>query len=293
MRIDTLINLIGGELLNRPYISEVVHFTDNPKEVVRGSCFIAKDERLVKEAIKKGAYAILSEKPLEIVDEEIAWIVVSDIKRAIFEIFRYENIKQKIFFADELSVEIIKSMNQDKKVVILSSIEDYLKALSIKNPILVTCDEMIKRIFSDVEELKPMDIELEFVTLFKSRFKKSEINLPVIYKEFFSKAIKFFKDFELKHTLDFKINRFRPLFINHLFEAVDYGKSEKVVILGLRNDELFFDELNYIVKNTKHAKTLFIDKKRKHLLKEPFNFAVMVDCEFELSKREERGLFDD
>ena len=48
MKIETLTNLIGGELINRPYISEVVHFTDNVEEVRRGSCFFAK--KLVKTA---------------------------------------------------------------------------------------------------------------------------------------------------------------------------------------------------------------------------------------------------
>ena len=41
MKIETLVNLTGGELINRPYISEVVSFTQNVDEVNRGTCFFA------------------------------------------------------------------------------------------------------------------------------------------------------------------------------------------------------------------------------------------------------------
>ena len=69
-----------------------------------------------------------------------------------------------------------------------------------------------------------------------------------------------------------------------------FGESERVVISSLKNDEIFFRELNYIVDNTKYAKTIFINQTNKEdLYKKFFNFAVLVDIEFEVPKKEEIG----
>jgi len=59
MKIETLTNLIGGKLLNRPFISEVVNFTNDLKEVSRGSCFFAENKDEIQEAINRGAYAVV------------------------------------------------------------------------------------------------------------------------------------------------------------------------------------------------------------------------------------------
>ena len=81
MKIETLVNLTGGELINRPFISEVVFFTDNSEEVSRGSCFFATDTYAINEAVKNGAYAIITDKELPVLDKEIAWIKVDSFKR--------------------------------------------------------------------------------------------------------------------------------------------------------------------------------------------------------------------
>ena len=92
MKIETLVNLIGGELLNSPYISEVTSFTDNKDNVTRGSCFFVKKSEDIEKAVKNGAYAIVSENFENIIDKEIAWIRVDSIKKSVFNIFKYENL---------------------------------------------------------------------------------------------------------------------------------------------------------------------------------------------------------
>ncbi|EDM23061.1 hypothetical protein FE773_05120 [Caminibacter mediatlanticus TB-2] len=292
MKIETLVNLIDGELLNRPFISEVVNFTKDIDKVSRGSCFFAEDESLIPFAIKNGAYAIIVSKDTKILDKEIAWIKVDDFKKAIFKIFKYENLKHKIYLADKITLKLIKAMNLDKKVVILENEEDFLKAINLTNKFLLM-DNKKKNIFPNKEELKSISIELEMINLFKSRYKKEEINLPFVYKNSFSKAINFFESNNLKYTLEFEIDRFKPVFVDSFLREVEYGSSDRVLITGIQNDEIFFDELNYLIENTKHAKTIVVDKNREELLTHRFNFAMIVGFDVKLNEKEEKGLFDD
>ncbi len=294
MKIETLVNLTGGELLNRPFISEVVFFTKDANEVNRGSCFFSNDINSIRQAVKNGAYAIISEEDIPVLDKEIAWIRVDDFKKAVFNLFKYENIKTKIYFSDEISAQIIKAMSDEKNVIVIEDdFEDLLKALNFKDKFIVTSNKKFKDFFPNIEEIKPKNINLIMKTLFKSEFEGKIINLPFVYKKNFAKAINFFESNNLKYTLEFEIKRFKPVFINSNFEETEYGKSEKVLITNLKNDEFLIDELNYIIEHTKHAKTVIADKAHKKYLKEKFNFAVLIDMDIELKTKKEKGLFDD
>ena len=294
MKIETLVNLTGGELINRPFISEVVLFTDNSEEVVRGSCFFATDTYSINEAIKNGAYAIITDRELPVLDKEIAWIKVNDFKRAVFNIFKYENLKNKIYLTDKITSCLIKAMSNEKNLVVIQDeFKDLLKALNLNNKYIVTSKKEFKDIFANIEEIKSENIMLSIKTLFKTDFQGIELNLPFVYKENFAKALNFFKSNNLKYTLEFEIERFKPVFIDSKFREVDYGKSEKVLITNLKNDEFLFDEINYIIKYTKHANTVIVDKNHQQYLNEKFNFAALVDFEVELNVKNEKGLFDD
>jgi ferrochelatase len=293
MKIETLVNLIGGELINRPYISEVVHFTDNVDDVNRGSCFFAFKTSDIAQAVKQGAYAVITEEYVDILDKEIAWIKVDDFKRAIFNIFKYENLKHDIYFVDKIALMLIKALSHDKRVIALDDIEDFFKAINLREKFIFTSDEGLIKNFANVKNLEEKEIDLKQSGLFKSIYNNTEINLPFVYKRQFSKVIGFFEENSIKHSLEFELPRFKPVFIDYLNRLVDYGESDRVVISGLENDEILIDELNFIIENTKHAKTLLIDEKRKNLLTKPFNFAVMIGCDFEPAEIKEKGLFDD
>ena len=294
MKIETLTNLTGGELINRPFISEVVYFTNKVDEVIRGSCFFASNKEDIKKAVENGAYAIILKEDFPIIDKEIAWIKVENFKKAVFNLFKYENLKSKIYFTDKITSMLIKKMNNEKNVIVIEDeFEDLLRALNLNKKYLVTYKKEFLETFVNIENIVPKDINLIQKTIFKSIFNSTEINLPYVYRENFSKAINFFESNNLKYTLEFELNRFKPVFINSNFEEVEYGRSEKVLITGIKNDEFLIDELNYIIENTKHAKTVLVDKDHQKYLNEKFNFAVLIDFEIELKQKEEKGLFDD
>lgn len=289
MKIETLANLVQGELLNSPFISEVTSFTMDVDEVIRGSCFFVTNSEDIKYAIKNGAYAIVSKNYEKIVDNEIAWIKVDSIKDAILEIFKYESLKEKIYFCNEIEEELIEKMNLNKNVIILKNSNDLLKALNINNKFLITSNEKYKSLIK-FEELGSKDINLEYVSLFKSKYNGIEINLPFVYKEFFARVLNFFNRYNLKYTLEFELDRFKPIFVDYQFNEVEYGSSERVLISGIKNDKFLFDELNFIIDKTKHAKTIIVNENNKDLLKKGFNFAVLVDTKIELNQKEEKAL---
>lgn len=289
MKIETLANLVKGELLNSPFISEVTSFTMDVDEVIRGSCFFVTNSEDIKYAIKNGAYAIVSKNYEKIVDNEIAWIKVDSIEDAILEIFKYESLKEKIYFCNEIEEELIEKMNLNKNVIILKNSNDLLKALNINNKFLITSNEKYKSLIK-LEELGSKDINLEYVSLFKSKYRGIEINLPFVYKEFFARVLNFFNRYNLKYTLEFELDRFKPIFVDYQFNEVEYGSSERVLISGIKNDKFLFDELNFIIDKTKHAKTIIVNENNKDLLKKGFNFAVLVDTKIELNQKEEKVL---
>ena len=193
MKIETLLNLVSGELLNSPYISEVTSFTDNVDDVMRGSCFFVKDSKDIKEAIKRGAYAIVSTQYEDIIDKEIAWIKCNSIEKSIINIFKYENLSNEVFECDDITLEIIKKMNTNKNVIFLDSYDDLLLSLNIPQKIVISSKKEFISLFAKKKRLKSIKINLIQTTLFKSKFNETELNLPFIYKDNFSKALNFFE----------------------------------------------------------------------------------------------------
>jgi len=191
-----------------------------------------------------------------------------------------------------MTANIIKKMNYDKRVIVLEKDEkSFLKAINKTEKFLITTNKNLKDIFENSKEILPGDIEIEQISLFKSKFNHTEINLPFVYKNNFAKAFNFFEKNDLKYTLEFNLDRFKPVFVNSFFEKVEYGKSDRVLVTGIKNDELFFNELNYLIENTRYAKTVIVGENNKKILKEYFNFAMLVDIDVELKQREEKGLF--
>jgi len=290
LKIETLVNLTGGELLNSPYISEVTSFTDKSELTSRGSCYFVKDKNDIENAVKNGAYAIVSQDYENIIDNEIAWIKVNSIQKAVIDVFKYENLKTKIHFCDEITRDLIDKMSLNNNVIVIKSYEDLLKALNLTHKYLITSDKNFSELFSNVDILKPKKIDLIKISLFRSKFENVEINLPYVYKEEFAKALKFFEDNSLKYTVEFELERFKPVFVDFKLTPVEYGESEKVLICGIKNDKHFFKELNYFIENTKHAKSIVVNEENAYLLKKGFNFAMLVDFVFDFQKKEEESL---
>jgi len=297
MRIENIVNITDGDLINEGYIKDILEFNDEVKKVKRESLFISNNIDDIKEAIKKGAYAILFSKDIEIIDEEIAWIRVDDLNEALLKLLKYKLLNKTLYYTDKITLQIIKSINRDKRLAIL----DKIKAKYLNNEyIYITSQERIKNLSANVEILeKTAEIKLIHTTIFISdimyKNQKYSLIFPSLYKNELQKGLYFFENLELAyHLKDIRLNRFIPQFINSRYEKVEFGRTERVVIQGIKKDKYFIKELNYIFEKIQYAKVKFYDENNLNdFYKDNFNFAVLIDCEVELKEKQlkEESLF--
>jgi hypothetical protein len=286
MRIDNILNIIDGELVNSGFISKIAGFADTLKDVKGGYLFISDNEDEIKEAIKKGAYAILSKEYHPIIDDEIAWIRVDDIKKSLLKLFKYKFLNKILYFCDEISYEIINSMNKDNRLLVFNDFD--VKVLRDYD-YYVTSNVLFKDMATFYLE-KQTKLEVLDTTLFTMKIKyEKEYNLifPSLYLEKLSKSIFFFESNELKFSLNsLKINRLYPIFVNRFNEIVKFGSTDRVIISGIKKDKYLTKDLNFIFEKAKYANIKFYDNTNiNDLYSDEFNFAVLIDVKIELEEK--------
>ena len=298
MRIDTLVNLSDGELVNSGYINDIVGFATTLKKVKREFLFISNDIHEIEKAIKKGAYGVLFSEDLEIIDKEIAWIKVENIDEAILRIFKYRLIDKSLYVCDELSLEMVKSINKDKRLAILDNMDiaEYLNG----DYVFITSLEKIKKLSLNTTYLKESkNLKILNYTLLSGDFlykdSRYKLKFPMVYSNELKKILYLFEKEELRYNLkSLKIDRFTPSFINIKNRKVKFGKSDRVIINGLKKDNYLIRELNFIFENAKYAKVKFYDKNSiKNLYQDDYNFAILIDVDIELKSEmvQENSLF--
>ncbi|MRJ02477.1 MAG: hypothetical protein GXO19_05880, partial [Epsilonproteobacteria bacterium] len=96
MRIENLIYLVGGELLNVPAIRSIRGITSHLARVRRGDLYIARDSSLVADAVERGAYAVLFQGEVGIIDPEIAWIRVEGLYESVQRLLRFSLVERRV-----------------------------------------------------------------------------------------------------------------------------------------------------------------------------------------------------
>jgi len=295
MRIEDVVNIADGELVNAGYISDILFFEEELEKVRRETLFVSNDIEKIREAIKKGAYAILHSKKLRIIDEEIAWIRVESLEDSFLKLLKYKLLSNKLFVTDKITLEIIKSINKDKKVIVLDKID--FNFLNGDNLIYVTSSDKIAQIaINKIKIEKELKIEIiqhsTFLLDFIFKNHKYSLIFPFLYCNNLEKALSFFENLELNYLLkELKLSRLVPQFINSRYEKVEFGKSQIVVVEGIKKDNYFIDELNYLFQNLKYANVKFFDNSNiDSFYNEKFDFAILIDCKIELKEKKRNNV---
>ena len=294
MRIDDIVNLTDAELINRGFINEIDLFFDNLKDSKRGGAFFSDNADEINRAIKKGVYAIIYSTDIEVTDKEIAWIKVESLEEAKIALLKYRLLDKTLYITDEIGIEIIKSIVKDKRIAILDIIEaKYLNGDFIYVTSKFTNLSTNKKYLTKMAQLKIINKNFLKVDIVYDR--RYSFVFPYIYLTTLQKVLFFLDKLELKYNLkSLKLDRFRVYFVNKKFEIVKFGMSDRVVIMGLKKDNYFMNELNFIFESLKYAKVKFYDSYNiKEIKKDDFNFAILIDEEISLSKKEteDRTLF--
>lgn len=292
MQISSIIDIVNGKLLNSPFISFIYALKTNVKRVKEGDLFIAKNVEDIQVAVNNGAFAILIDESYPIIDNEIAWIKVENIDIAIIQLIRYKlaNTNLEAYYCDRATYDFLKiyGSNSDKNVVLIpNSLDKFFKILDdiCDDDILIYHNKyVLEQLYpknSNFNTLQNYNIQnLVEHSLFETSFSYkdkfySKLKFPSIYIPQFLSVVEFLNyDFDLSKLKSF--HNFKPLFLDKNLNLVEFGKSDKFVICQY-NDSLVKDEVEFLHKKYKYAKTLFITSHKLDFIED--NQIVLNDIE--------------
>jgi len=246
MRLENVIALTHGELVNSPFVHTFTNIVFDVKNVKRGDLFIAYDEHSIEDAIFNGAYGIIFDKPTQISDSEIAWIKVKNLDDALSRLLRFRLIDKDItvYECDSITLELAIQLMTDNSFVplvggirqvfpVLNTLED--GAIVLFSPTETTVDIFTKLNFLPTPQEK--SIKIVEKTLFETSFIYENVYyerqlLTPLFIPYLEKLLYLL----VTCKINFRLKKFTPLthfeavFVNKRFERKEFGTTEKVVI---------------------------------------------------------------
>ncbi len=273
MQISSILDIIDGRLLNHPSISFIYSVKTNPRKVREGDLFIVQNEEDIPLAIENGAFALVTNKEIELSDKEIAWIFVESLENTIIKLVRYllSNKRLTAFYCNDVTYDLFKIL---RKPTVHTNIKIVPKDLSKFFKILDDLDENDTIICSNQKILDSIyPVNFDFNT------KEYDINNLVehsIFETTFSYQDKYFAKLKISslYVTEFldvysylgfdadlnklkKFNNLKPIFVDKLINHIDFGRSDKF-LLAQDNDDLVLSEVQYLENKYKYAKILYI-----------------------------------
>jgi len=273
MRLENILALTHGRVVNEPFVKIFENIVFDSKVVKRGDLFIAFDEDEIEDAIFNGAYGVMFDKPTQITDNEIAWIKVKSCEDSLKKVLRFILVEKNItvYSVDEIILKLSQQTMTDQNFVAingeLKSI--YKQLLNLQNDSIILFSPTLsdESIFTNVNEIPaPSEsiITLKEHTLFESSFIYDgkfyeRQQLAPIFIPYLEQLLNLYK----KVGISFKLRRFNPIsnfevtFINKNFEIKDFGSTDKALIFE-KNMSLVSSEIDYLTKKASWAKVIYI-----------------------------------
>jgi len=247
MRLESLLAVTGGRLLNDPFVTHFDNLATSLKNVARGSLFIAKTEEEIAPALEKGAYGIMTEFSPTLLDEEVAWITVPSISDTLPKLLRLWLIEnpRKFYAVSSTVLAFMNQMNYDHAVLVLQGGIDTMSGAileSAPSQMLLCSDRTFMDrlgISADRFDIPALGAKIVSERLFET---SAVINghyyerLPVAPCTFadFIEALSVFEHLGTHYTLKHlhHISAFDPVFLDAFGNEISYGSGERVVILS-------------------------------------------------------------
>ena len=273
MKISALVDIVEGKLLNSPAISFVTQIHTNIKKVNDGDAFFAFDESTIKKAIEKGTFCIIVDFIPQINDNEIAWIKVDDISKAITNVLRYKLLSNNIeyFFVDKVLFEFLKLFKTKDMVDTLLLTNNIIKDFETlyntdsNKKIYSTNIKMLKNITPNIQTIKYQQYNIKNLTnhsLFETSFSYKnlfydKLKLPYVYINHFLQLKNILKD-----DIDIKrLNNnilFKPIFINKSNQIVNFGQTNRFILASI-DEEIANIEISYLKAYYNYANIKIIE----------------------------------
>jgi len=271
LSIDNLIMLIGGDLQNYPSISGYIQVVFEAKNVRRGDLYFCLDNSQIDLALKNGAYVIVYDEPLDISDNEVAWIHVGNVQKAIHKFFRFYFLSFKItpILLDNITLALADKINIDDQVIVLNATKEqnYAKLWQLRiNQILLSKNAtLLHDLFGEFQTLDSFElISLNIIeqTLFQVSFYLEDafyerVNLPILYQYHLEALLGLYIKKNLSFNMMFEkhIEFFYPQFVDKTLHPKEFGKSNRVLIFSPKL-EFFMNSYHYIKQKAKWGKII-------------------------------------
>jgi hypothetical protein len=274
VQISSILDIVDGSLQNSPSISFIYSIKTNALKVKEGDLFIAKNINEIELAIRNGAFAIIFDTNVPIIDNEIAWIKVKNIDISIIKLIRFKLAIKNIeaFYCNKIIYDILKiySTHFSKNIrLVPNKLENTFRFIDEieDSDILISCNKNIldniypkNKNFDNINKLNEIDNLIEH-SLFETSFSYeniyfSRLKISSLYITDFLKVFNFFKQ-NLDLTKLKSFYNFKPLFLDRNLSLVEFGKSDKFIICQ-NNEDLYENEISYMKKQYKYAKNIFI-----------------------------------
>ncbi len=261
-KIDSIVRISGGVLLNSPSVDCVKEVKISPAKVKRGDFFIdinSSNEEMQK-AVENGAYCILTALLPKISDEEIAWISVGDLEKSLIKLARFFATQKSFRFVPLLDIHygLAKSLHVEERVKLLcnSPSEALMQILKnddetlffvVENSFIKSVDPTVKDIVVKTEPTQIFESGIFHTSfVYKERFIK-DIRLSSFFVPYLCALMDKLDDLEIKFRVESFNNfeHFYPQFVTSRFEKSDFGTTRKVIIFE-SDLELYEKELEYL-----------------------------------------------
>ncbi|QOP45683.1 hypothetical protein [Sulfurimonas paralvinellae] len=273
MRLENILALTHGELINSPFVNSFENIVFEVKAVKRGDLFVAFDEEMIEDAILNGAYGVVFDKPTQISDSEIAWIKVSNLEEALKRILRFVLIDKEIevYECNEIILKLaLQVVTEPNFIALHGNIRELYKMLSdlqngstvLFSPALTSGD-----LFTNIKKLPTNpneNINIIEQTLFETSFIYDNIFyerqlISPFFIPYLEQLLHLFKVLKI----NFRLRKFTPIehfeavFTNNNFEIKEFGTSDKVLIFE-KNSTLIQKEIEFLQKQATWANILYI-----------------------------------
>jgi len=260
MKIEDILNLTEGTLVNTPQIQAIEAATAFPSKVGEGDLFFAADAKDIPAAVANGAYAVVYEGEQEILDPEIAWIRVESVKASAFRLLRYVLLTKEADFhlLEKHEMSLLRMILTHKgNITFLPDAwnKAFEQILNGDGHLFVGTDAelmgLIKpeslRLTEEAEGYPVSD------TLFKSTFRigkyiYQDIKMAPFHLEYLLRVVALCDRYALPYSIDrIQYTRhFMPLYVDNQLRAVTQGASDKVLI--------FTDALEDVVRAREYVR---------------------------------------
>jgi len=273
MRLENLLALTNGTVVNDPFVKKFANVTFDINKVKRGDLFIALDESNIEKAIFSGAYGVLFDKPTQIIDSEIAWIKVNSIKEALKRLLRFHLIEKEVtaYSCNEIILKLaLQTITEINFLVLYGDIISISKEIwDIENSATILfCPTLTSgELFTNIKSLPTFSsntINIMEQTLFETSFIYNNLFYErQLISPFFIPYLEQLLHLYTALNLNFKLRKFTPIdhfeavFTNKKFEIKEFGTSDKVLIFE-KDCSLIHEEILYLQEKASWAKTIFL-----------------------------------